>query len=322
VLFHLTHVCLTPLVIVSLRRRLHAAVAVAVGGALSLSAYAYAALVVRGHDVREAIAWVRTASHGFQPAGGIYRLSDAVYGLCKSLIWSPYLYEADAQKLIWHFLLGLLPIVALVVWLRRPTGIDARWTVAWLVPYALVGIAFFAGDSERWLFVLPVGWLYAGVLAAGSARRARRATAILVWVGGINFVSAIWPAHVDNSVQRRAEAAGAGLRDGDTVIFPGHSWDEYIGFYAHARVWPVPLVYYAGRDGADESWQRFEREVAAALMRGGRIYAVRIFDDDGDRRGWEELEQLGLTREKVRARLTEGLTPVGDGTIVRLDPKL
>jgi hypothetical protein len=123
-------------------------------------------------------------------------------------------------------------------------------------------------------------------------------------------------------VQRRAEAAGAQLHDGDTVLFPGHSWDEYIAFYAHARVWPVPLVYYAARDGADEGWQRIEREVALAMMRGGRLYAVRIFDGDGDTRGWEELAELGLGREKVRARLTEGLTPVPEGSLVRLDPKL
>src|SRR5262249_13122270 len=153
------------------------------------------------------------------------------------------------------------------------------------------------------------GWLYAGVLAAGSARRTQLAAVILVYVGGLNFVTAMWPAHRDLTIQRRAESASLHLRDGDTVIFPGHSWDEYVAFYAHARVWPVPLVYYLARDGADEGWQRFEREVAATMMRGGRVYTVRIFnffgDDDDDARGWSELLQLGLTKEQVRARITD-----------------
>jgi hypothetical protein len=330
VLFHLTHVCLTPLVLVALgrARRLHAIAAVSLGGAISLLAYAYAALIVRGHDVAAAIAWVATASHGFHPGGGAYRLSDAVYGLCKSLIWSPYLYEADAQKLIGQFLLGLLPIVGLAVWLRpgpgpkKMTGLDGRLALAWIAPYALLGVAFFGSDSERWLFLLPVGWLYAGVLAAGSVRRAQLAALILVYVGVLNFVTAMWPAHRDLTIQRRAESASLHLRDGDTVIFPGHSWDEYVAFYAHAGVWPVPLVYYLARDGAEEGWQRFEREVAAAMMRGGRVYTVRIFDDDDDPRGWSELLQLGLTKEQVRARITDGLTAVPEGSLVRLDPKL
>jgi hypothetical protein len=322
VLFHLSHVCLTVLVLFGLRRqRLHAAVAVLAGGALALGAYAWAALVVRGHDLPGALRWVATASHGFHPTGGAYRISDAVYGLAKSVIWSPYAYEADAQKLIGQLLLGLLPLVALAVAARR-APLDGKWALAWVAPYAIMGIAFFGSDSERWLFVLPVGWMYAGVLVAASARRLQWAAAIVAYVGVLNFVTGIWPAHRDVSARVRAEAAAAGLRDGDTVFFPGHSWDEYIAFYAKANVWPVPLVYYTARDGVDEGWQRIEREVAAAMMRGGHLYAARIFDDDGDARGWSELEQMGLTRQRVRARLTEALTAVPDGGIVRLDPKL
>ena len=88
-------------------------------------------------------------------------------------------------------------------------------------------------------------------------------------MGVLNLATGILPAHRDLWMRRRAEAVGAVLHDGDTVIFPGHSWDEYVGFYSHARVWPVPLVYYAARDGVDEGWRRVDREVAAAMMRGG-----------------------------------------------------
>jgi hypothetical protein len=326
VLFHLTHVCLSLFVVAALsRRRLHALTALVTGGALSLAVYAYAALGVRGHDLDGAIRWVATASHGFHSTGGLYRFSDALYGLSKAIVWSPYLYEADAQKLIGQFVLGLLPLLALLIaWQLRPRpSLDGKLAIAWALPYTLLGIFFFGSDSERWLFVLPIGWLHAGVLAAGSARRTRTAAVMLVWVGAFNLFTGVGPAHRDTEWKQRAESVAAQLSDGDTVIFPGHSWDEYISFYGKKKLWPVPLVYYAARDGVDEGWQRFEREVANALMRGGRIYAVRIFDGDGDPRGWQELQLLGVDRARVRSRLSEGLTPVPiDAKLVRLDPKL
>jgi hypothetical protein len=118
------------------------------------------------------------------------------------------------------------------------------------------------------------------------------------------------------------------FHDGDLLIFPGHSWDEYISFYAAAKLTPFPIAYYVGRDGTDAAFDRLEREVAGAMMRGGQIYAVRLFDErDDDPRGLHELEPLGLTRASLRARLVEGLAPtvlrpIEGLTVVRLDPLL
>jgi hypothetical protein len=337
VLFHLTHVCAAVLVLAALSRfgrRAHALLAVAVGGALSLAAYAWAALVVRGHDLAGALRWVATAAHGFHQSGGAYRLADAVYGLAKSLVWSPYLYEADAPKLLGQFLLGFLPLVALLWWswsraqARTLPPLDAGLGLLWILPYALLGVLFFGSDSERWLFVLPAGWLLCGVLAAGSLRRAQKAALIVAYLAIVNLATGILPAHHDSWTRRRAEAVASLFADGDTVIFPGHSWDEYVGFYSRARVWPVPLVYYAARDGVEAGWTRCDREEAAAMMRGGRVFVVRVFDDDADPRGWSELNALGISRESVRARLSEGRrvvpleSPLPGISVVRLDPIL
>jgi hypothetical protein len=69
--------------------------------------------------------------------------------------------------------------------------------------------------------------------------------------------------------------------------------------------------------------------VAATLLLGGHVYAVRILDEsDDDPRGWKELEQLGLGRAAVRVRVTEGFVAAplgaaqtgGERTVVRLDP--
>jgi hypothetical protein len=108
-------------------------------------------------------------------------------------------------------------------------------------------------------------------------------------------------------------------------VFPGHSWDEYVSFFARVRVEPFPVVYYAARDGLSACLGRLEREVAAARARGGNVYALRLFDGrDDDPRGVVELEALGLGPQPLEALLRRGfvVTPLSaDGIqLVRLDP--
>jgi hypothetical protein len=321
VLCHLTHVLLAPFVAAYLyahapSRRVgsvHAALAAGLGGAVSIGAYAWAAFVVRQHDLGGAIAWIGTAAHGFYYGGGLYRLADAVYGLSRAVVWSPYLFEADAQRLLGQFLLGLTPLVALsalTISRRRVLpSLEWRLGVLWVAPYAVFGIFFFGSDSERWLFVLPPLWLLAAAQVAMLTRRARWAALILVYIGGLNFVTAVAPQHRDDHVRARATAAGKSLKDGDLLIFPGHSWDEYVSFYADVKVEPFPVSYYAARDGVDGMWSRLQRDVERIRAEGGRVMVARIFDEGeeeaGDPRGWDELLPLGLTRARLRADLRE-----------------
>jgi hypothetical protein len=320
VLCHLSHVLLAPFVAATLywhapskaTRLYHPALALAVGGALSLGAYAYAALMVRGHDLHGALAWIATAQHGFRQPGGAYRLTDAIYGLAKSLVWSPYLYESDAQVLIGQFVLGLLPLtgaMALLIVRRRalppPIIRDWREGVWWVAPYALLGMLFFGNDSERWIFVLPALWLAAATTIAFQAGRMRLALGVIAYLFVLNLSTAMWPAHKDaGGVRARAVEAGQRLSDGDLLIFPGHGWDEYVSFYAHAKVEPFPLSYYAARDGAGAAWARLDRDLEKARARGGRTVALRFFDEhDEDPRGFAELSAIGLDRAAVREEL-------------------
>lgn len=335
VLSHLAHVLLSVFVAFYLwrharaRRWLYPTAALAVGGALSLAAYAYAALVVRGHDLHAAVKWIATAQHGFHSAGGPYRLADAVYGLAKSIVFAPYLYEADAQKLIGQFLLGLVPLAAFVVAAlhgrRTLAKLDGAALIAWTAPYALLGVAFFGADPERWIFVLPAGFIAAAALILDRVRPARAAVAVVAWIGLFNLVTAVWPAHRDQWPRQKAEATAALLRDGDLVVFPGHSWDEYIVFYGKARVEPFPISYYAARDGVDAGWARYDRELQAARARGGRVFVARVFDDgDEDPRGFWELGTVGLSRAALKARLAQSatlatLTPLQGFSVTRLD---
>jgi hypothetical protein len=143
----------------------------------------------------------------------------------------------------------------------------------------------------------------------------------------LNLWTAIGPAHQDSGgVRSRAVEAGKRFHDGDLLVFPGHSWDEYVSFYASAKLDPLPLSYYAGRDGIAGGWQRLERDAEETWARGGHVYALRFFDDhDPDRRGLDELWALGLDLATLRAELRQRFTVVtvgaldSGGEVVRLD---
>jgi len=336
VMCHLTHVVLTPFVFAYLfahapSRRdswLHATLAVALGGLSTIGGYAYAALYVRKHDLAGAIIWISSAQHGFVQSNGIYRLADAIYGLAKSIIFSPYLHESDAPRLLGQFLLGLAPLIALgalyVSRRRALPPVEWRLGLLWIAPYAMLGVLFFGSDSERWLFILPALWLLAATLVAERPHRVREALLVLAYLGVLNFATGLWPQHADSAIRGHAESAARPLHDGDLIVFPGHSWDEYVSFFTGAKVTPFPIAYYAARDGVEAGWQRLEKEVSDAHARGGKVYALRVFDEhDEDPRGFEELASLGLDhaalREHLRTRATVVPLP-GDGApVVRLD---
>ena len=336
VLSHLSHVLLAVFVAHHLychareRRWLPPMVALAVGGALSIALYAYAALVVRGHDLHGALKWIGTAQHGFVTSGGAYRLADAIYGACKAIVWSPYLYEADAQKLVGQFLLGLIPLGALFVGAllakRARERLDLRALAWWTAPYALLGVAFFGADPERWIFVLPAGWILAAALVLERPRPTRAGAAVLLWVGAFNLVTAILPAHRDHWPRQKAELTAAQLRDGDLLVFPGHSWDEYVVYYGTAKLEPFPVSYYVARDGAAAAWARLDKEIGEARARGGRVFCVRVFDDaDEDPRGFWELGTAGVSRTVLREAMQKRGRPVtivpAEGlTVTRLEP--
>ena len=340
VLSHLSHVLLAVYVAYDLhrhartRRWLPPALALAVGGALSIALYAWAALVVRGHDLHGALKWIATAQHGFVTTGGAYRLADAVYGLCKAIVWSPYLYEADAQKLVGQLLLGLIPLAALFVGAlqsrRAPNTkigrVDVAGLAVWCAPYALLGVVFFGADPERWIFILPAGWILAAALVLQLPRPSRAIVAVLLWIGAFNLGTAVWPAHRDQWPRQKAELTAALLHDGDLLIFPGHSWDEYVVYYGSAKVEPFPLSYYAARDGADAAWARLDKEIGETRAHGGRVFCVRIFNDaDEDPRGFWELGTVGISRTQLKDAIARRgrpvtIVPTEGLTVTRLEP--
>jgi len=242
--------------------------------------------------------WLGAASHGLRYPWRVTTPFVAVYGACKALVYAPYLYEASWAHVLGCFAVGAAAAIALATCMRRPLSRAA--TLAWVRPYALVGVAFWASDAERWTFLLPVAWL------AASARP-RRALAVAALVFVANLV--VWlPTARDATVRVRAEAASRHLADGDVVVGPGHGWDEYIGFWSGPRITTVPLVYWAGAVGPAALPSTLARALA-----GRRVFIARLVDD-GDPMGWKELRRFDITPANARALLPPGhAVPIGDG---------
>ena len=340
ILLHLTHVLAAPLACAWIlqhartcrRALLHAAAALATGAALSISAYALATLRFRHEDPAAALHWIASARHGFHYAGTpLQRAADAIYGLSRAFVWSPYLYESNAQTLLGQLLLGLscaaLLIAAIVTAARARTltAFPLPSLFLWIGSYAAIALAFFGADHERWLFVLPPLWILGSAALARTPRRALACAAALVLLHAENRDIAIAPARHDTWARTRADAAASVMRDGDLVLFPGHAWDEYVGFYTGTRIEPFPFAYYAGLSGHDGCLAALEKEIAEARARRGRIFAVRLFDDtDPDTRGFYELAALGFSPTDLRAALARfRKTPIPTRepkvTVIRLD---
>ena len=261
------------------------------------------AIVLPAHGV----GWIAGASHGLRYPLRAWTPFVALYGACKALVYAPYPYEASWARVVGCFAVGAAAAAALATSARRIFSRAA--TAAWIAPYALVGIGFFASDAERWTFLLPLLWLSATATAATT----RRALIVAACVAAANVV--LWlPTAKDATVRVRAEAAARHLADGDVVIGPGHGWDEYLGFWDGPRVTTFPLVYWAGALGRDA----LPAAVARAVV-GHRTFLAR-FADESDPMGWKELRLFGVTRQNAHTLLPSGhALDVGDG-LSRWDP--
>jgi hypothetical protein len=296
-LLHVENLLFVPVCALVVSDRRARLIVVATAGTAIAMAYA---IVLPAHGV----AWLAGASHGLRYPLRAAAPLIAIYGACKALVYSPYPYEASWTRVGVAFAVGAAAAIALGTCMRRPLARAA--TVAWIAPYALVGVTFWSSDAERWTFLLPLAWL-------AAAARPRRALTVAIVVLAANVI--LWlPTARDATLRARAVAAAEHLSRGDVVVGPGHGWDEYIGFYDASGATPFPLVYFAGALGPAS----LPSEIARAA-RGHRLFLAR-FADDGDPMGWKELRRFNIDRTTAPALLPPGhATPIGDG-LDRWDP--
>src|SRR5207249_8408917 len=164
---------------------------------------------------------------------------------------------------------------------------------AWIAPYVLVGILFFASDNERWLFLLPPAWLAAAPGADCAPRPRRVALGLVALLAALDLALGLPPARATD-MRDRAAALTALVRPGDLVISPGHSWDEYIGFYQSIDLDRFPLIYFCGHLGGPAAMRaELLHRVADARARNARIFLARVDEPEGAD-GWKELALFGI----------------------------
>ncbi len=249
------------------------------------------------------VAWLLSASHGLpNPHAALVAPLAALYGMGKALVYSPYPFEAALWIVAVTSGLGLAALLV-GVWLARGAQTPRpALALLWLAPFVGVGLAFYASDSERWIFILPLFWLRLASAVDGHGERRRAAQRLVAALLLVNLPLCIYTAH-DHTLRDRAAAVPASR--GDLVIGPGHGWDEYVGFYEDSGAVTWPLVFYVARDGERAAAEL--RQMACATVAGGHgVFAVRFVDDDSAL-GWKELARLGWSRPRANQLLPEGV---------------
>lgn len=325
-LLHTSLVLFTLFVVVAIRHISGswrpAILAMITGGVLSAGSFLVVGMGVLGYDLAETVSWILTADNGYaQPPdlslSYVFRnLARLFYGFARTLVHSPAPDRLGVEASVHLSTLGFIFLIflsAATINAFRAVPSTLRWQLrslwAWVLPLLAFGFVFFPAATERWVFVLPCLWL---ALAIGLVyqRRPRLLTpAVIAITIGLPLLANISTVRSERELDRltleRSQAISALLRPGDTLLYPGHTWDEYIGFYEDAPVERFILASFAGEEQGDHDalLQRLERRIEATFRRGGRVVAVRVFDPPNSHHGWSLLRALGIPRDDVLARL-------------------
>jgi hypothetical protein len=173
-----------------------------------------------------------------------------------------------------------------------------------VAPLLVFGFLFFPSATERWVLILPCTWLAAAVALAAVRRRVVLiciATFLIGVPAALNVFTVAQERALDRRTLERSHAVTALLRDGDTLLFPGHTWDEYVGFYEDARIERFILASFGGeeRGNRDALLQRLRDRIDATHRRGNRVLSVRVLDAQDSHHGWSLLRAMGISRDDV-----------------------
>jgi hypothetical protein len=324
-LLHTSLVLLTPFVLLACWRATgswtKAIVAICIGGLLSMSSFLAVSMGVLGQDASGTVAWLMTADNGYAQSPSfslsylLRNLARLFYGMGRTLIHSPAPDRLGSEVSVHLSALGigyLLAAVAVIVVGLVRTDKDRRhalWPLwLWAAPLVVFGFIFFPAATERWVMVLPCFWLVLSLALTTVSRRDLivGASVALVAIPLVaNILTIRQERELDRRTLERSRAISALLEPGDMLLYPGHTWDEYIGFYETAPVERFILASFAGEEQGDAEalLERLRRRVDATHERDGRVIAVRIFDAPDSHHGWLLLRALGIPRDDVLALL-------------------
>jgi hypothetical protein len=299
--FHLTLALLGPSILILIgrqapprRRLIHVGVAAlamgVIGGGLIV-----AALIKTGRtEPAEAWHWLMSSDHGV-PYPHSWRTPLVVlWGVVRSLVHSPYPYEAPLWRVALQTGLGVAAWFGLIALRVRcaataPVPGDRTSVVIWSLPLVTFAAAFYPSDTERWIFIMPAVALFLAPCAG------RAGWGLLACILLINVLAGQLPAALERSPGLRAAAVERSIPPRALVVSPGHGWDELVGLGTTKHVRRFPLIYHVGAERSlDRAVARMHAEIKRAAERGEAIFVARL-KDPADPRGFKELRWFGLT---------------------------
>ena len=324
-LLHTSLVLFTPFVLFASWRAtgswLKATSAILIGGALSLASFLGVAMGVLDYDLPGSLAWIMTSDNGyarppdFSLSYFMRSLARLFYGVGRTLIHSPSPDRLGSEITVRLSSLGIgyfLATAAIVIigLVRTSRGFrHPLWPLwIWVAPLTVFGFIFFPAATERWVMVLPCFWAAIAV-ALTALHRPKLIAIVAVALIAVPLLTNVLTVReerkLDARTLERSRAISQLLREGDLLLYPGHTWDEYVGFYETAPVERFILASFAGEEQGDAEalFDRLHRAIDTTHRRGGRVIAVRVFDAPDSHHGWNLLRAFGIPRDDVLAHL-------------------
>lgn len=291
--FHSTLVLLAPALILAPRRHRwrRGAVAACLSAGLVLALILLWAASAQGlTSAGEVWRWLRSADHGVPYPHGWRTVPATLWGVARSLVHVPYPHQAPLWWVVLSTALATASWAGVLLLGRGQSRPCQRLTLAWTIPLALFGLAFYPSDTERWIFVLPA------LLLTLAPRPGRLAWGLVAAVALFNLASYQVPASLDNQDPNRAAAAEAVLKRGDLLISPGHGWEELVGLGSLHPAELFPLIHFVGASrGVGAAVVLMWRRMQAVHAAGGKVYVARL-KGSADARGFKELAWFDVSR--------------------------
>lgn len=231
------------------------------------------------------VAWLATILPVYEGLG-LHALSQSVLSLER----------IPAQLAL--ILLGLIFVVVVLAFLRRPALLRSRVTLVMALWFLLAGIAvtwFDPAEVKLWLIPMFGFWALSALAlqsigTTATAARQRSVTvlmatlALLIALG--NFLTPVWPNHRTPSRNlTTAQQATAHLTPTDLVVSATFDWTGYLNHLSDdCRVFNA--VGVAQSHGKPAVKIRLQEAISATHQRGGHVYMVDYFGPD-HQRTWE-----------------------------------
>jgi hypothetical protein len=234
------------------------------------------------------------------PMGVGTRLGRAAYGFVRTVAWLPPSWELTTPFVLGYgAAFALTALLVLIIarrgFLQRIREYQALAAMSLLVviPFTALGLMYFSSDPERWLFLMPVLWLWIGIVwqdyrpeANGwlSQRAVQWALAgIVLALGTYNILAKQWPASRHDRGLAGAQALSTIARPGDVVIAMNAIGPLYQEFVLSKPVAvefePLNLLIQEYPDAVRPCQEELRRRIRAALASGRRVLVLGLFDE-------------------------------------------